>query len=129
MPCTRIYRPVLIPLLWYKALHNSLSRDNYKRMNFTPYQISDLVVRALSRACAIGLRSGKQLDISRPLFIDLARSKDTYPGAFILRTLNVPLTQLQYTLFEGPTMTGYYKQIQSIIDQSHYAMPSAELVR
>lgn len=98
-------------------------------MNFTPYQISDLVVRALSRACAIGLRSGKQLDISRPLFIDLARSKDTYPGAFILRTLNVPLTQLQYTLFEGPTMTGYYKQIQSIIDQSHYAMPSAELVR
>ena len=98
-------------------------------MNFTPYQISDLVVRALSRACAIGLRSGKQLDISRPLFIDLARSKDTYPGAFILRTLNVPLTQLQYTLFEGPTMTGDYKQIQSIIDQSHYAMPSAELVR
>ena len=66
-------------------------------MNFTPYQISDLVVRAFSRACAIGLRSGKQLDISRSLFIDLARSKDTYPGAFILRTLNVPLTQLQYT--------------------------------
>ena len=98
-------------------------------MNFTPYQISDLVVRAFSRACAIGLRSGKQLDISRSLFIDLARSKDTFPSVFILRTLNIPLTQLQYTLFEEPAKNGYYKQIHDTIEQSQYAMPSAELVR
>ena len=128
MLCTRMFRPVPLPLRRYEALHNSLSRDNYKRMNFTPYQISDLVVRAFSRACAIGLRSGKQLDISRSLFIDLARSKDTFPSAFILRTLNIPLTQLQYTLFEEPAKSGYYKQIQSIIDQSQYTMPSAELI-
>lgn len=98
-------------------------------MNFTPYQISDLVVRAFSRACAIGLRSGKQLDISRSLFIDLARSKDTFPSVFILRTLNIPLTQLQYTLFEEPAKNGYYKQIHDTIEQSQYTMPSAELVR
>ena len=98
-------------------------------MNFTPYQISDLVVRAFSRACAIGLRSGKQLDISRSLFIDLARSKDTFPSVFILRTLNIPLTQLQYTLFEEPAKNGYYRQIHDTIEQSQYTMPSAELVR
>ena len=98
-------------------------------MNFTPYQISNQVVKAFSRACSIGLRSGEQLDISRPLFIDLARSKDTFPSAFILRTLNIPLSQLQYTLFEEPAKSGYYKQIQSIIDQGHYTMPSAELIR
>ena len=98
-------------------------------MNFTPYQISNQVVRAFARVCAIGLRSGKQLDLSKPLFIDLARSKDTFPSVLILHTLNIPLSQLQYTLCEEPTMTGYYKQIQSIIDQSQYTMPSAELVR
>ena len=98
-------------------------------MNFTPYQISDQVVRALSRACAIGLRSGKQLDLSKPLFIDSARSKDTFPSVFILHTLNIPLAQLQYTLFEEPKMNGYYKQIQSIIEQRQYTMPSAELLR
>ena len=98
-------------------------------MNFTPYQISNQVVRAFARACAIGLRSGKQLDLSKPLFIDLARSIDPFPSVLILHTLNIPLSQLQYTLCEEPTMTGYYKQIQSIIDQSQYTMPSAELVR
>ena len=97
-------------------------------MNFTPYQISNQVIKALSRACAIGLRSEKQLDISRLLFIDLARSKDTYPSAFILRTLEVPLTQLRYTLFEEPAKNGYYKQIHDTIEQSQYTMPSAELI-
>ena len=124
-----MYRPVLEPSKRYEALHNSLSRDNYKRMNFTPYKLSSQVISAFTRICTIGLRSGGPLDIYPALFADLARCDDTFSSVLILRTLDIPLSQIQDTLFECSTAKAYNSRIQDVITKDHYTKPSDELVR
>ncbi|WP_297118347.1 ATP-dependent Clp protease ATP-binding subunit [uncultured Porphyromonas sp.] len=98
-------------------------------MNFTPYQISSQVISAFTRICTIGLRSGEPLDIYPALFADLARCDDSFPSVLILRTLDIPLSQIQDTLFDCSTAKAYNNHIQDIITQDHYTTPSDELVR
>ncbi len=98
-------------------------------MNFTPYQISSQVISAFTRICTIGLRSGEPLDIYPALFADLARCDDSFPSVLILRTLDIPLSQVQDTLFDCSTAKAYNNHIQDIITQDHYTTPSDELVR
>ena len=98
-------------------------------MNFTPYKLSGQVISAFARICTIGLRSGGPLDIYPALFADLARCDDSFPSVLILRTLDIPLSQIQDTLFDCSTAKAYNNHIQDIITQDHYTTPSDELVR
>lgn len=98
-------------------------------MNFTPYKLSGQVISAFTRICTIGLRSGEPLDIYPALFADLARCDDSFPSVLILRTLDIPLSQVQDTLFDCSTAKAYNNHIQDIITQDHYTTPSDELVR
>lgn len=98
-------------------------------MNFTPYKLSGQVISAFTRICTIGLRSGEPLDIYPALFADLARCDDSFPSVLILRTLDIPLSQIQDTLFDCSTAKAYNNHIQDIITQDHYTTPSDELVR
>mgnify|MGYP002594951077 CR=1 FL=1 len=98
-------------------------------MNFTPYKLSGQVISAFARICTIGLRSGGPLDIYPALFADLARCDDSFPSVLILRTLDIPLSQIQDTLFDCSTAKEYNNHIQDIITQDHYTTPSDELVR
>ena len=105
------------------------TRKRYNRyMYFTPYSISTQVLNSLSRACSIGLRSGEQFDLYPFLLVNFLNCKAPASSATFLHSLRVPLKQLQQALFETPQMKSYFKRIEEIIKQDHYAMPSGELM-